>query len=152
MKKVVNFLDKKIEVLERYKEFKIMLDLEKDLDMSISKFTKKLKKEIEEQLDEQFLTHYLGPIAIKVYTGLPREELKPLQGIISSSVASFLVADRTSFKTEKILGIITFKDFEKIELPFVSLMDLLNHPLKNEVFNIGLYDKDKLLYKSLVNW
>lgn len=152
MKKIVNFLDKKIEKVDRYKEYKIELDLNKDLDLPYSVFLKKLNKEVERQLEEDRIYHYVGDVVIKVYTKLPRIELRPLKDLIISAVANFLVKDKTRFKTERIYGLRAFKDFDKIELPLVTLMDLVNHPLKQESFNIGVYDEDNLLYKSLVNW
>lgn len=152
MKKIVNFLDKKIEKVERYKEFKLVFNLDADLDMPYSKFVKKLNEEISKQLEEQYLVNYVGDIIIKVYTNLPRVELKPLKDLILSAVANELILDKTKFKTERILGIKAFDEFDKIEIPFVTLMDLLNYPLKQESFNIGVYDNDNLLYKSLVNW
>lgn len=152
MKKLVNFLDKKIELLKRYKEFKIVLNLEKDLDMNYSKFSQKLSKDIRRQLDEQYFTHYVGDVVLKIYTKLPREELVPLKNLIFSTAAENFIKTKEEYKTEKILGLLTFKEFEKIEIPLITLMDLINYPLNYERFNIGLYDKDNLLYKSLVDW
>lgn len=152
MKKLVDFLGKKIEPLKRYKEFKIVLNLEKDLDMNYSKFSQKLSKDIKRQLDEQYFTHYVGDVVLRIYTKLPREELIPLKNLIFSTVVENFIKTKEEYKTEKILGLLTFKEFEKIEVPLITLMDLINYPLHYERFNVGLYDKDNLLYKSLVDW
>lgn len=152
MKKIVNFLNKQIEKPARYKEFKINLNLDEDLDLPYLIFIEKLNNEIKEQLDDLNIADYNGEVMVKVFTKLPRIELIPLKDLIMSTVANYFIETTKVFKTERILGITLFKDFEKIELPLVTLMDLLNYPLIQEAFNIGLYDDQNLLYKSLVNW
>ena len=153
MKKLVDFLENKTEGLKKYKEFKINLNLEEDLDMNYSKFANKLSREIVKQLDEQFFTHYIGDVVIKVYTKLPREELIPLKDLIFVTVLNNFIKTKENYKrAEKTLGLLTIEEFKKIEIPLATLMDLINYPLVYERFNVGLYDKENLLYKSLVDW
>lgn len=153
MKKIINFYEKKIEKANRFKEIKIRLSLEEDLDLVYSEFFKKLKSSIKQQLEEQKVEEYEGAIMIQVYTKLPRQELRPLKDLIFASVAENLVITKDRFKIgeHRILGITFLKGFEYIDLPLVNLMELVNYPLICESFNIELYDKENLLYKIMMN-
>ena len=111
MKKIVNFLNKQIEKPARYKEFKINLNLDEDLDLPYLIFIEKLNNEIKEQLDDLNIADYNGEVMVKVFTKLPRIELIPLKDLIMSTVANYFIETTKVFKTERILGITLFKDF-----------------------------------------
>lgn len=152
MTKTINFLDKTIKNPERYKEIRIDINLETRLDMKYPKFASMLSSDFKMFLDRDDFNSYQGPVVFKIYTGLPRTELIPLKDLITSTLSNELIETKERFKTEKILGIMMFDDFDRIELSRMTLMDLLNYPLKKEEFNIELYDKKNRLYKTLTNW
>lgn len=148
-KKIINFLNKKIEETESYKELEMDLKIEEHLDSHITEAFAEMTKEFSLWVREN-IEKTNENLLFKIYTDLKEDEMDFVADWIINTFIDGLIETKTKFKTEKIYGTLVFGEFDKIDISFLALMDLLNYPLKTESFNIEIYDKNRTLYKTLV--
>jgi hypothetical protein len=145
----MNFKTLEIEIVGRYKELPIKLELNDRLDLKYSVFTELVFADIKNAISQSQLDKYDNPIIFQVYTDIPRSELKFIRDIIIAALVDNMIVTKETYKHgERRLGIP--EKLKGLEIMDGHIMDLVNYPLLKEQFEIQFYDEKSRLYKPVI--